>query len=443
MSPATLVERDRSTAPPSGRANRSWWSAAAIGAWILAIAIVYLWGRWLQARGHRLFINLPPLVGHLDPRLAWQGVGALALAPAAVVWGPRVAERMGWRRLLWVAFAAAAAWALALALTEGVGGVLRSPSSPRDYLHDAPLIGSPLGFLSTYVDRIAAYSTHVRAHPPGMALVAWSLWRFGGGPAWLAGLEIASAASAVPAVLLALRELAGEPRARAAAPFLAFAPAAITAGSSGDAFFAGVGSWAVALLVLSTGRAGRRRDALALEGGVLFGATVFLSYGLVLLAAIPLTTAAWRRRWRPMLLAVVGALPLFVAFLAAGFWWVDGLNVTRAEYAESVARLRPYSYFVVANLVAFSVVLGPAGVAALPRLRGRAAPSVLIGGALVAVLVADLSGMSKAEVERIWLPFVPWLLLATAWLPRASRRGWLAANVAFGLMLELAVRQPW
>ena len=37
--------------------------------------------------------------------------------------------------------------------------------------------------------------------------------------------------------------------------------------------------------------------------------------------------------------------------------------------------------------------------------------------ALLAVVLADLSGMSKAEVERIWLPFLPWVMLATAALP--------------------------
>ena len=30
--------------------------------------------------------------------------------------------------------------------------------------------------------------------------------------------------------------------------------------------------------------------------------------------------------------------------------------------------------------------------------------------------------MSKAEVERIWLPFVPWLLLSCALLPERWRR---------------------
>ena len=38
---------------------------------------------------------------------------------------------------------------------------------------------------------------------------------------------------------------------------------------------------------------------------------------------------------------------------------------------------------------------------------------LVVGAALVAVALADLSGMSKAEVERIWLPFAPFVLAAT------------------------------
>ena len=38
------------------------------------------------------------------------------------------------------------------------------------------------------------------------------------------------------------------------------------------------------IVVLATGRAGRRSDRLALLGGLLFGVTAFLSYGLILLA---------------------------------------------------------------------------------------------------------------------------------------------------------------
>jgi methylthioxylose transferase len=438
-----IVERTRrARADDGGRTPTARPGLVAIGAAAVLVVVVHVWGRWLQARGHELFINLPPLVGHVDLRQAWQAVAAPALGVAAVVWGRRLSVGLSWRHLLWLAFAAAAAWAIALALTEGVAGFLRSPSGQRDYLHDVPLIDSPLTFLRTYVDEIDRYATHVRAHPPGMVLLAWTVARAGGGPAWLGAIEVAGAASAVPAALLTLRALSGEERARAAAPFLALAPAAITMASSGDAFFTGVGAWAVALVVLAIVRGGRRGDALAIGGGVLFSVVAFLSYGLVLLAVIPVVVATARHRWRSIGIAALGAVPVFLILLAAGFWWVEGLLATRVEYLESVARSRPYWYFLVANVGAFCLILGPATIAGTAMLRTRST-WLLVGGALLAVALADLSGMSKAETERIWLPFAPWVLLATSALPRPSLRTWIAANVAFGLALELAVRQPW
>ncbi len=63
----------------------------------------------------------------------------------------------------------------------------------------------------------------------------------------------------------------GSERARAAAPFLVLAPAAIWIETSADAFYAGVCCWGAALVILATGREGRRADALALAGGLLLG----------------------------------------------------------------------------------------------------------------------------------------------------------------------------
>jgi len=437
-----LLERRRIDAK-ARRAGPSWLGVAVVAAWIGAVAGTHVWGRWLQAHGRRLWLNAPPLTGHLDPRLPAAALAGIVVGAAAVAFAPRVAAGLGWRRLLGVTFAAAVLWAVALALADGPHGLVRSPSSAVDYLHDVPLVGSPHAFLATFTDRIGGYAVHVRAHPPGMVLLLWGMARIGlSGPWWVAAIEIAGGASAGVAALVALREVAGERSARAAAPFLAFAPAAVVIASSGDAFFAGVAAWAVALLVLATGRGGRRGDALALAGGLLFGAAVFLSYGLVLAVAIPAAVAYARRRARPLLVAAAGTLAVALVFLALGFWWVDGLLATRLQYLAGVARDRPASYFVVANLAAFAIVLGPAAIAGLARLRDRSA-WLLAGGALAAAAVADLSGMSKGEVERIWLPFVPWVLVATCALPERGRRTWLALTVATGIALQLAVRMSW
>jgi hypothetical protein len=61
--------------------------------------------------------------------------------------------------------------------------------------------------------------------------------------------------------------------------------------------------------------------------------------------------------------------------------------------------------------------------------------------ALLALLVADLSGMSKAETERIWLPFVMWMLPAGAFLPRP--RAWLIAQAALALLLNHLLLTGW
>jgi hypothetical protein len=59
------------------------------------------------------------------------------------------------------------------------------------------------------------------------------------------------------------------------------------------------------------------------------------------------------------------------------------------------------------------------------------------------VLVADLSLMSKAEVERIWLPFVPWLARAAAAAPRSWRRPALATQALLAVVLQHALWTPW
>ena len=64
-------------------------------------------------------------------------------------------------------------------------------------------------------------------------------------------------------------------------------------------------------------------------------------------------------------------------------------------------------------------------------------------GAVVMVLAADLSALSKAEVERIWLPFTVWIAAGAGmlWYRRsvAIARGWLAAQVAGALLVTHVV----
>ena len=134
----------------------------------------------------------------------------------------------------------------------------------------------------------------------------------------VASLEIVGGALAVPAVLIAVREVAGEahgPRARGRSSpprrsRSGWRPAPMRSTRASAA-------WAVTLVVVATGRDDRRGDRRAVAGGVLFGATAFLSYGLVLLAVIPLVASrsVGDARARSVL-AAVGASVVFAALRA-------------------------------------------------------------------------------------------------------------------------------
>lgn len=268
----------------------------------------------------------------------------------------------------------------------------------------------------------------------------WLLQRLGlGAPVWAAFLMVSVGASAVAAVLLTVRRLADEQAARAAAPYLVLAPAAVWMATSGDAFFTGVGAWAVAATVLATTCAARRWSVLA---GALWAVALLSSYGLVLLAPVAVGVAVSRRR--PDVLAVTGATAvtmLVVVGTLTGFWWHEGLQATRELYLAGFAATRSATVFVWLNLAAVAIALGPVVVPAVRRARGPVAMLAL--GAVAGIVVADLSQLSKAEVERIWLPWIPWILVATAALPLAQRRRWLTLQAGTAVVVQLALRSPW
>lgn len=427
--------------------------ALAVGAWVVLLVVANRWGHAINGRGVPIRIDAPPLVGRfqLGPD---RGVGPLLLvAPLValmlIALSGKAVRLLPWRTLLAASAAGAALWAVALAVGSGWSWLQRPMELPGHYLVDVGRVGDPGTFLSHFTERIDSYATHVRSHPPGFVLCLWVLDRVGlGGAGWAAAISIGGGAAAVPAVLLALREVAGEDTARRAAPFLVLAPTALYVATTADAFFAGVGAWAVSLMVMATGAASRRREAgLGVAGGVLFGVTLMMSYGLALLGLVPAAVAIARRCWRPLVGAAAGAAAVLGVFALLGFWWVDGLLATRVEYEESVASIRPYGYFLLANVAAFAVIVGPATAAALHCFRHQRRDPLwlLVGGALLAVVLAGLSGMSKGEVERIWLPFAVWVVPAAAVLTtRASTPvGWLASSAAVAYAVQIGVRTHW
>jgi len=127
--------------------------------------------------------------------------------------------------------------------------------------------------------------------------------------------------------------------------------------------------------------------------------------------------------------------------------------VLRERYWEGVAGRRPASYWMWGNLAALLFSAGPllaAGSAQAAvqgrRLRTRTDTRAVLwlsGAAAAMVAIADVSQMSRAEVERIWLPFVPWLLLSCALLPERWRRRGLALQVVTALLIQHLLRPDW
>ena len=420
--------------------------AVAAGAWFALIAACWAVGTAMNAAGSDMLLHAPPLFGGWDLQLGLDVLVPTAVAAAVALAGPVVARTVSWPWMLAACGFAFLAWTVALALTNGADGLTHPLETKPEYLRIIPGLGSPGDFLSMYFDRVDAYPTHVRGHPPGMVLILLGLQAAGlGGSAAASALILAFAATTPVAALIALRAVAGEDPARRAAPYLVLLPAAVYVAISADALYMGIGAWAVAAVVVAIARAdGPATDILALVGGLIFGVVAFLSYGLVLLGAIPLAVAVARRRLRPLLLAGAGFAVVLAAFAAAGFWWFDGLAEVRAQYAGSIARNRPYEFFVFNNLAVLALVTGPAVAIALARLRD---PRIwlLVGGGIGAIALADLSGMSKGEVERIWLAFVPWVVVATCALPVAPRatRALLGAQAATAIAIEVGVSTLW
>ena len=445
-------------APVSGRRADLLAVAAAVVLVAAATAVGLYYNR--PHSGVIIFVSAPPLFADWLPHVGPGSVFAVLVAVAVVLHGPALAARLPWRRALAAGYLASLAWIFSLAIVDGwERGFAGRLTIPQEYLHEVPWITDIPRMLREFSSRILdfqphSWTTHVSGHPPGATLVFVWLDRIGlHGGAWAATAVVLTGslvAVAVPATVALL----GRPEvARAVLPFAVLTPGAVWIGVSADGLFAGVTATGLALLALSaTGFAQGRRYAVpaGLAAGVLLGFGVFLSYGLVLLGVLAVAVAVLGRQWRAAALAIVAALAVVGVFAWAGFWWLDGYHLVVERYYQGVALVRPYSYWVWADLAAVTVALGPAVVAAIrrgfasPRRALLTDPVLLLGlAALAAILFADVSGLSKAETERIWLPFGVWLLPLTALLPRPGRRWWLAAQAATALALNHLLLTGW
>ncbi len=434
-------------------------------AWVTALSVIgysVVRGRDLQRREPRVRLGAAPLVGRdsvdgWDWRFGWGLVLAGAILALVVA-----ATHRGWwtsartRTVYAASGLGAMSFAVALALTDGADGIRYGVADRREYLANLPTMPPAGEFVRTFVERIDDYSVHVRGHPPGFPLVLKALDAVGFGGVWpAAALSILATGIATAAVLAVTARIADETWMRRAAPFLVVAPYLIWMVSSADAVYTAAGAVGTAAVAMGAGRTRPIAAAWGVAGGLVLGALLFGSYlGAVFLIVPAIIGGYGVIRRRPgatttALAAAAGAALVVGGFRWAGFWWLDGVRRTNAEYWAGSAQFRPWGYFAVANLAAALIALGPATFAGLTRLR-PARICLVVGGALLAIATSDLSQYTRAEVERIWLLFYPWIALAAAGLAAAMGAAgrhratwWLAAQGGGAIVLQAALVSKW
>lgn len=399
--------------------------------------------------GEDVRVHWPPLHADWMPRVGVMTIPAVLVGLALVLVLPRASRRLPWPAVLAGGFAGTWAWVMALAMTEGTAGLARVFERPQEYVRDAQDVGSIHTMLQTFVARIPYshpdnWHVHVAGHPPGALLYFVGLDRLGiTDPFWIGVVCVTVASTAIVAVLVTLKALGSEDLARSAMPWIVLAPSAVWTGVSGDAVFAAAAAWGIALLALA---ATRRSAGAAVGAGVLLGSCVYLSYGLVLLGILAIAVLVVGRTWRPLPWALGGAVAVAALFTVAGFAWWEAYPVLRERYYDGIASERAYWYWVWGDIAAWTFTAGLAVWAAVPyagRVLRRNVLAQLAAAAFLTIVVASLSGMSKAETERIFLPFTIWVVALPALLPARWHRPLLASQVVLALAVQHLLLTRW
>ena len=407
---------------------------ALTGATLAALTVAV--GQSIKTSGGRLGVFFPPFYAHWYPY-----AGALAAVAGIVLAGAAALTPIAVRRVQRPVVFAVGLYGLALALgvslnisrggvhdlwavfKTGPGGSLEAY---QEYLPGLPMLSRGVHhYVANFPQLIPSLPIHVKGNPPG-PLVALHVLGIDT-PQALAALCIGLGALTAPLAYDLARTLGGEERCRVAGVLTAFAPALLLWGvTSADYAFAALGLAAACLLV-------RRRALPRASGALVAAAATFFSW---LLFAIP----AWAALVAVLALAVIavyGALAV-----ALGYDPIATLSATAAAYRHGISRARPYAYWVFGSPSAWWIGLGlPIGWMALRAAASRDACAVAL---FAVVIVSAALGLTKAETERIWLPFVPLACVgAAAILPMRRLPVVLWLLVAQALAFQLLFDTVW
>jgi hypothetical protein len=285
--------------------------------------------------------------------------------------------------------------------------------------------------LDRFAELVPSLPVHAAGHPPGLLLVMHFLQLDTAGR--LAAFCIVVGALSAPLTYALGRRVLTEPQARIAGVLAAFSPAMLHFGAtSADAVYLTVGLLAAIPLLSKRPWIG----AGALAVGSLF------AWSLLAIGAWAAILVLARDGLKPAIKLSVLIGVTLIAFhalfaLATGFDPIGTIRATEQVYRVGIASRRPYEFWLFGSPTAFLLVLGvPITWLALQR---RSPEAIAIFAVLV---IASILGFTKAETERIWLFFVPFVCLAAA--PVVRRPVLIAGLLAFqAVAYELVFDTLW
>jgi hypothetical protein len=424
--------------------------AAVPGLGLALAALTVLIGHGIKAAGGQLGVFFPPFYVRWHPHVGPLAAVSLATAVTAAALTPRWIERAR-RPPLFAAGLFALALALGVSLNVardgfhelwaifqiGPGG---SPEAGNEYLLGLPALSHGIPYyLAHFPTLFPLLPQKVTGNPPG-PLVALHLLGIST-PGALAALCIGTGALTAPLAYDLGRTLGREQRGRVAGALAAFAPSLLLWGvTSADYAFASLGLAAACLLV-------RDRPQARVAGALLAAIGSFFSWLLFAIPAWAVLVVLGREGPRKtVVLTLICALATAAVYSTLALIWgydpFAALKATDAVYRQGIAHMRPYAYWVFGSPVAWGLALGLPTAWALLRAVGIRDETAL--ALLAVVLVGAALGYTKAETERIWLPFVPLACVAAARaLPPRELRTALWLLVGQALAIELLFDTIW
>ncbi len=434
------------SAPPSPFAVRR-----SLPAVILAVAAATIAaGLLIRWRTHTpLGTPLPPFLISWSPHVRWLALVSLVVAGGVAAVAPRAIDRVrSGAGFAVLAYAGTLAVGLSVnAARRGTGGWSHvfdlsghgSFEASREYLPALKWLDSGVAhYVRHYPDILAYLPTHTKGNPPG-PLVAMHLLSINSAGRLTAACILVGALVA-PLTYVLGRELGDERRGRQAAALAALSPSVVLFGVTSVDFIFAAFAAAVACLLLA------RRPAVVAAGCVAAGIAAFFSWVLL---AIPVWAALTIvRRDGPRAGVVLGAAGLagvvLVTLALSAVWGYDPVSILRTVsriYGRGAAAHRPYAFWVFGSPAAWLAMLGaPIAWLAL-RALARGEPAAV--GLAVVVAISALAGFTKAETERIWLPFVPLACVAAAALPIRRLSLVLGAMALQAVVIEVLFGTVW